>query len=94
MSKEKGKVIHAEGRFKAVSEGNVDIVEVDSAKKILDKIEEYSKSNQNIVKSVNEIDAEIKRLADLKQQYVNLALSNNGALNVLNALIAKDEVVE
>lgn len=76
-------------KLEVVNESVIDTVEVDGAKKILDKISEYSVSNQNIVKSVGEIDSEIKKLTDLKAQYINLALTNNGAIQALQALIEK-----
>jgi succinate dehydrogenase/fumarate reductase flavoprotein subunit len=63
----------------------------DENAKITLQIKEYSDSNQNIVKTVGEIDAKLKELTDLRAQYVNLALSNNGALAALKKLIDKPE---
>ena len=55
------------------------------------KIKEYTESNKNIVATVSQIDSEVKRLSDLKVQYINLGLSNNGALSVLQSLLPQKE---
>ena len=56
-----------------------------------ERIEILSADNQVIIDNMNKINEEIKRLNGLRQQYINQALSNNGALQTLLDLKAETE---
>lgn len=53
---------------------------------IKEKIKQYGDKNAEIVNTMQQIDAEMKRLSELKQKLINEAITNNGAIQALTEL--------